>query len=470
MRYEYFHHIFLGEGDAPLLALKNGRSVSRSQFFEHAIRLLNFLVAQGVRRGDRVVVCLDNQPEYLELVVAMAIGGITVCPVPSDLPVAQLKRVQEVTRAKLTITAYDQLAYSLNTTVPDCAKEGGLDEPFLVIFSSGTTGLPKGIVQSTRNFFESAKAFARAVGHQRGERSLHNWPMFYNAGLFNLFACPLVTYGEIVIGERFSARTLAQFWQEIELFHPHWIYLSPTMAISLCRTAKFVGKTENALANTTVISTSSILYPSIKREFLSTFNKHILPCFGITELGGSFTIGSAESRPFSVGKPIEGVRVSIDEAGDCELVVETPYMALGYLGQDGCITLFDRTEPFRSGDLGWIEGSELFVSGRKRDSIKKGGEYISLSEIEDMVIASGLCEECIAVGRPDAFWGEVYDVMFVALPNMRDEDVSNALTQLFNERLPQSLRPSGIKGVSEIAKTASGKPLKRPVDYQNIAA
>lgn len=465
-RLDYIKSLFEHSRDADYFIANHGEKLSHDIFFDRSIRILNYLVAQGIRFGDRVVIALDNRPEYLELVTALALGGMTACAVDPRLSVQQMKKVKRVTRAKVSITSYSQLAYSLDKSLPECVFQGELDEPFLVVFSSGTTGLPKGIVQSTRRFFEAARAFTEFAGFRRDETTLHNWPMFYNAGLFNQFACPLVSGGVVAIGHRFTAKNLGRFWEEIDLYHPDYVYLSPTMAASLVKTSRFFNIDREILKNVKVISTSAVLYPSIKEEFYTLFGIHIIPCFGITELGGSFTIGSPSSKPFSVGYPIEGVQITIDDTEYGHILINSPFMALGYLDERGETSPIDATEPFPTGDLGRLEDNELFVSGRKSDSIKKGGEMINLSEIEDMVIASQLCAECLAIGRPDIFWGETYDLVFVPHEHSNHINVRDSLSRLFNESLPLEQRPADIKNVDAIPKTVSGKAVKRLLHFE----
>lgn len=467
VRYDFFDAIFAPRWDQPLI-LHGDESISYGKFFDRALRLLNHLVQQGARHGDRIVIGLENRPEYLELMLALALGGMTACPVDPEISVEQLNKTRQVVKATLSITSYDQLAYALDNSVPDCVAQGGLDVPFLVVFSSGTTGAPKGIVQSLGNFFSAAAAFAGAVGQQPGQLTLHNWPMFYNAGLFNLFACPLMTGGRIAVCPRFSAKSMGGFWEDVARHQPDYLYLSPTMAASLSKTYKFFKADLAPLQRASVISTSSILYPAIKDEFMQVTGVGIRPCFGITELGGSFTIGGKDTAAFSVGQVMAGVTVSIDSEADGELLVQSPYMALGYLGAEGHLDLFDRNTPFRTGDLGHLEQDELFISGRRKDSIKKGGELISLSEIEDMVHATGLCEECYAVGKPDLFWGETYDVFFILPVGGNAEAVRDALIRLFNSNLPQVQRPDQVHAVDSIPRTASGKPIKRLISYQAL--
>lgn len=466
-RYDFLSEIVAAHQDKPLLQGPEG-DVSYGEFMTHALQLLNFLVSQGLRHGDRVVVSLENRPQYLELVMALALGGMVVCPVDPAVTVAQLNKTKQAVNASLTITSYDQLAYALDKHLPDCAQQGGLDDAFLVVFSSGTTGAPKGIVQSFGHFFRAARQFAAAVGQGEGQLTLHNWPMFYNAGLFNLFACPLMSGGRIAISKRFSARDLGGFWNDVAAHAPDYVYLSPTMMASLAKTLKFFKPDLAAIQHATVISTSSILYPAIKDEFQRLIGAPVRPCFGITELGGSFTIGAADSGPFSVGTVMAPVEVEIDAAADGELLVRTPFMALGYLNAAGGIDYFAREQPFRSGDLGHVDGGQLYILGRKKDAIKKGGELISLTEIEDMVHASGLCEECYAVGRPDLFWGEVYDVFFVAAADGNPAQIRDELIRLFNAALPQAQRPEQVHAVDEIPRTASGKPIKRLISYKGV--
>lgn len=463
-RYELLLPYFEAQA-SPMIERNDASSISRPVFLEHAIRMLNHLVAQGARYGDRVVIALDNREEYLELVLALAIGGMTACPVPPDLPQQQLAKVRKQVNAKLTITSFGQLAYALDDQLPDCAHQGSADDPFLIVFSSGTTGAPKGIVQSLKNFIGSAISFSKLAGMKPGDKVLHNWPMFYNAGLFNLFACPLVTGASIAVGKRFAARDLGQFWKDFSIFQPNWVYLSPTMATSLTRTAKFFPLARNGLGTTRIVSTSSILYPSIKEEFSKTFAKKIIPCFGITELGGSFTFGNEDSPPYSVGHIIPEAKISIDADANGEFLVKTPFMALGYLGKSGIVEPFEPETAFRTGDLGQLNCEEMIVSGRRKDSIKKGGEFIALSEIEDLANTSGVCLECMAIGRPDVFWGEVYDIRFIAAADTKPHEAESTLSAHFNAHLPQLMRPESVKSVEELPRTASGKLIKQPVDY-----
>ncbi len=442
-------------------------SLTYGEFMERAVRILNYLLKQGVRHGDRVVVALENRPEYLELAMALALGGITLCAVDPQLPQKQIRKIKQASKAKIVISSYDDISYSLDKTVPGSVSVGAPEDPFLIVFSSGTTGEPKGIIQSFAGFFGSAKAFAKLAGFKAGALTFHNWPMFYNAGIFNLFAAPLVSNGRVYIAKRYSAKAMQDFWREIGAAKPDYLYLSPTMAASLADTAGLLKVSRDAFGKATVISTSSVLYPAIRNKFQKAFDREIVPCFGITELGGSFTYGGSE--PFSVGRCIPEAKVEIDPAADNEIMVKTPYMAIGYLRQDGSVTIFDRDTLYRSNDLGAVKNGELFVYGRKGDQIKKGGEMLNLLEIEDLIIESGLCQECAAVGRKDEFWGDVYDIYVVKKPGDTAAGLKDRVTRYLNEALPVNQRPSQVVEIAEMPRTSSGKAVKRLVLYAETA-
>src|SRR5262245_33153807 len=93
-------------------------SLTYGEFMERAVRILNFLLKQGVRHGDRVVVALENRPEFLELAMALALGGITLCSVDPQLPQKQIRKIKAAAKAKIVISSYDDISYSLDKTVP----------------------------------------------------------------------------------------------------------------------------------------------------------------------------------------------------------------------------------------------------------------------------------------------------------------------------------------------------------------
>jgi len=465
-KYKFFTEELGRDPNAAFITTPHG-DLTYGEFIERAVRILNYLLKQGVRHGDRVVVALENRPEYLELAMALALGGMTLCAVDPQLPQKQVRKIKQASRAKLVISSYDDISYSLDKSVPGSVSVGEPDDPFLIVFSSGTTGEPKGIIQSFSGFFSSAQAFAKLAGFKAGATTFHNWPMFYNAGIFNLFAVPLVSNGRVFVAKRYSAKAMQDFWREIGQAKPDYLYLSPTMAASLADTAKLLKVSRDAFGKATIVSTSSVLYPAIRNKFRNAFDSDLVPCFGITELGGSFTYGGTE--PFSVGRWIADAEVKIDPDAENEILVRTPHMAIGYLRQDGSVTVFDRNTFYRSNDLGLVKDGELVVYGRKGDQIKKGGEMLNLLEIEDLILESGLCQECAAVGRKDEFWGDVYDIFVVRKPEDAAHGLKDRVQRYVNDALPVNQRPSSVVEIAEMPRTSSGKAVKRLVLYAETA-
>lgn len=468
-RFQYIKNNIESSKDSIFIKTDLREDISYSQFIGNALAILNQLVEHDISYGDTVIVSLPNSHRYLELIMALAIGGIQACPIDPSSSKCEKEKIEQLTCAKIIIDSMDKLRCEPNDTIPSCAYQGDEHSPFLIVFSSGTTGSPKGIVQSFIGFFAAAKSFSNTAKLKPENSTLHNWPMFYYAGLFNLFACPFMSAGKIICTKKFTAKNLSVFWEKVRKEQPDYIYLSPTMAMTLCKTSALFKVESNIFQNTAIITTSSILYPSIAQEFENTFAKRLTPCFGITELGGSFTIAETGAQQphssYSTGKPIPEVEINTSQDSQ-ELLVKSPYMAIGYLKPQGLIEHFNREAYFKTGDLASIIDGELFIHGRLKDTIKKGGEFIQLSEVENIGLQEEYCMECLAIGRPDKFWGEVYDLFFTH-KEYCSKDATKKMSRHIKNSIPNTLhRPENIIPLDEIPKTASGKPLKREVDYR----
>ena len=124
--------------------------------------------------------------------------------------------------------------------------------------------------------------------------------------------------------------------------------------------------------------------------------------------------------------------------------------------------------PLRVGIVGLGAGT-LARYGRKGDQIKKGGEMLNLLEIEDLILESGLCQECAAVGRKDEFWGDVYDIFVVRKPDDAPGGLKDRVQRYLNDALPVNQRPSSVVEIAEMPRTSSGKAVKRLVLYAETA-
>jgi acyl-CoA synthetase (AMP-forming)/AMP-acid ligase II len=280
------------------------------------------------------------------------------------------------------------------------------------------------------------------------------------AGYFNLFLCPISGGSEIVIGEQYSNKNVFSLYEDLKQSHCTDAVLSPTMSQSLIRRRR--NEKRSDLESTRIVSTSSVLYPTVAKEFHRIFGVDMLPCYGITEYGGSFTLGgSSIERELCVGRAIPEVNIS---ERDGELYVKSPFVAPSIIIGLGKEVYQSETNFYRTDDLGSVDNEgQVYLTGRQSENIKKGGEFISLIHIEDIALQVLDVDDVIAVPIRSDFWGEDY-LLKVVRPTKSKEDANNDTVSMFEElikHLPRKNLPSEIQFVEKIQRTASGKPLRR---------
>jgi long-chain acyl-CoA synthetase len=350
---------------------------------------------------------------------------------------------------------------------------GAHDEDFLVIYSSGSTGEPKGIVHSLASIVGSARSFATLAGMGETTRVYHHFPMFYMAGIFNLFFCPLVAGSTIVVGPRFSRSQMLRFW-ELPIRHGvNCLTLTPTMAHSLCRLYRRDDQLlEHVAKYEAIVSTGSALFPSIAQRFLATFGVPLRTCYGVTEVGGTVTFqGWADALAGeSMGTWAATTEIRAGSAAEpSEVLVRSPFGAKGYLVRGELRRAVDDDGFFHTGDVGYLSEGRLFFSGRTHDLVKKGGEFVSTQLVESLALRCEHVVEAAVVGVPDEFWGAKLVLFYVPQPGVAEPDIDGDLARLFGEGLREVERPDKIVPVPFMPKTSIGKIIKRDlVDKYDI--
>jgi acyl-CoA synthetase (AMP-forming)/AMP-acid ligase II len=454
-------------GSRPLFILPDGERISYHRFLLSAEILAGRLSGLGLGAGDRILVTLENGEPLLRLYTACALLGVAVCPVDPASPPARLALFAQNIGPKLKVDAG-----VLDSLLDPAAPSGRLpaadeaERDFLILYSSGTTGQPKGIVHSVRSLIESAQSFAALSGLGEDSVIYHHFPMFYMAGIFNLFLCPAVAGATIVVGPQFSRLSMLRFWDLPQQFGVNHLTLTPTMAHALTG----LYRTDDALLAhlgryEAVISTGSILYGSVAQRFLDTFGAPLRSCYGVTEVGGSITLQDwdmAVGLEPCVGTWAPGTEIRAGTAADApgELLIRTPTMMRGYISQ-GVVTPFHDAEGFfPTGDRGYIEDGRLFIAGRTNDAIKKGGEFVSLATIENHVLACPHIADAAAVGVPDDAWGNKIVLFYVPKAGADEDVITTALTEIFATQMRRIEHPDRIVPTPWFPKTSIGKTVK----------
>lgn len=453
-------------GDTPLLIAADGHTTSLGGFFSVAANMARRMAESGVAPGDRVMVQVENSDRLLAFYLACALSRVAACPLDPAMPASRVAALKPTVTPTLFVDGA-MLAALDEPAATDTALPGPDDAAdWLIIFSSGTTGEPKGIVHTQGSLLSSAQSFATLS--ELGPESViyHHFPMFYMAGIFNMFLCPLVAGARIVVGQKFSQLQMLSFW-ELPIRHGvNHLTLTPTMALSLCQLHRRDDRLQDHLSRyQTIISTSSTLHKSVAERFLHTFGVPLRTCYGVTEVGGSITVQSwAEGLAFESCGPFAAevqVRAGDSESAPAEILVRTPFMMRGYLTKAGVTTPFDADGYFHTGDIGYVSGGRLFVTGRDNDLVKKGGEFVSLGLIENLALSLPQVAEASVVAVPDDYWGNKIVLFYVPAAGIGIDETEDAAKTVFAATLRKIEIPDKIVAVPWFPKTSIGKTVKR---------
>ncbi|RDU97295.1 AMP-binding protein [Trinickia dinghuensis] len=335
----------------------------------------------------------------------------------------------------------------------------------LLMYTSGTTGAPKGVLLSHRNLLANARNIS--VEHRLGpdDRVLASLPLYHINGLVVTLLAPLYHGGSVVMTPRFSART---FWRDVAGFGCTWINVVPTIVAYLLNGDAPRGFDLSALKFCR--SASAALPGDHHRAFEARFGIGIVETMGMTETAApvfSNPYEPARRRIGSVGLPSGGEAKVIDREGrECvanepgEIVLRGDQVMRSYYKRpEETAKAFTADGWLRTGDLGYRDDDGYFyINGRSKELIIKGGENIAPREIDEALLRHPGVLDAAAVGVPDPAYGQEI-VAFVVLREANgagapgpDELRAHCLRELGRYKTPKEIR-----FVSELPRGPSGK-------------
>ncbi|MGY1616056.1 long-chain fatty acid--CoA ligase [Geodermatophilus sp. SYSU D00691] len=472
-----------------------GRTTSHAGFAERVRRTAGALAGLGVRRGDRVGWTGGNHPSALETLYACGQLGAIWVPVNARLTAPEARYVLEHSGASVVVHGRDhgRLADALRDVVPtwvaaEPPAEGGtaslhyeellaaadpeprdeqvsLDDPCLVMYTSGTTGRPKGAVLTHGNMTWNATNQLLGFDFTQTERTLALAPLFHIGGLNGTVNPTLLRGGCAVVVRRFDP---SETLRVIEEQRVNSFFAVPTMLDAMARLPEF--RTRDLSQLRTIGAAGAPLPLPTLRTWLDR-GVTMQQAYGMTEAAPGCTVldsADAVRKVGSAGKPVfftdvrvvrpDGTDVDVDEVG--EVVVQGPNVMAGYWEDP------ERTAEvlvdgwYRTGDAGSFDDEGfLYIRDRYKDMIISGGENIYPAEVESALLELPGVVEAAVIGVPDEKWGEVGLAVLVVGPDV-DRD-PEAVRAALRERLAGFKVPRLVEFADELPKTATGK-IRKP--------
>lgn len=471
-------------------------------FADHAGRVLRLADALGgglgLRRGDRFAVVALNSHRYLELYHAAFLGAAMITPVNYRLADREIEHVLRHSGATVVFVdamfaervrgivagsadvsprvvsleeEYEQLLASGQECVP---AEPDEDDTPMIMYTGGTTGLPKGVVSSQRAQVLNLYHLAMVGGLAFGERAvyLHHMPMFHATGLnAALSASAFGTEGAVVPGFEPGA-----FLSAVEQHRVTETVLVPTMIAMVLAHPDYRPERLSSLQR---IGYGGMAMPHalLAKLRLSAPEISLLQGYGMTEACAALTFLTAEDHErgedqrHAVGRAVPGVEVAIFDpkgqrlpvGGVGEVCARGGNLMAGYLDDPAGTDKVFRDGWYRSGDLGRLDADGyLYLVDRVDDMIVTGGENVYSLEVENALATFPGVLQVAVVGQPDETWGSRVHGIVVLSPaaasTTTEADLAaHARTSIAGYKVPKSWELR----TEPLPVSAAGKPLKR---------
>ncbi|HWP46984.1 MAG TPA: class I adenylate-forming enzyme family protein [Candidatus Limnocylindrales bacterium] len=457
---------------------------------EQTNRLAHDLIRRGVTPGERIGICCWNSPELvLALFAIWKVGGIVVDINPSFKP-EEIIRIVRQCEIKMLITEkiqrnlWEQISSqfeSLTILLTDEGEKGkiregekgrreelenrsrGGDSPSIacINYTSGTTGIPKGVLLPHKNLIRNAELNIKYFQISARDRTSLVLPLFF--GMNKIFLLAHLMVGATVILER--------------------NFLSPNSVLASMEAEQVTGLSAVPTVYHTLLSRGDIrrytltslryfrigagqVTPQLIRNLREAFPRvDIYLTYGLTEVGLVTVLPpeKLQEKAGSCGRIIPEVQVHLakgEEGSEKEIVIRCDHSAIGYYKNEEATRQVFKEDGIHTGDLGWMdEEGYLYLAGRQKDLIKSGSENIHPSEIEAVLIGHEGVADCAVVGVPDEWLGEAIQAYIVPKEGFYLD--SDQILRFCVGRLSPIKRPKYIIICDKLPRTETGKIKKR---------
>jgi fatty-acyl-CoA synthase len=416
-----------------------------------------------VKKGERVAWLGYNSPDMLVLLFALARRGAMLVPLNWRLTAAEHRQVLADCAPKLLYCDADFRPHAAQLGAPlgdfdsaDSSSTGSDEDAVLIVYTSGTTGKPKGAVLTQSALLWNGFNAIHAHDLSQADHVLSPLPMFHVGGLNNQTLPALLAGASVTLHKRFEA---GAWLADVAARRPTLSLLVPaTMAAVIAHPAW----EQTDLSSLKLVNTGSMVVPD---SLIRAFHARGVPVgqiYGATETAPIATVllrEDAVRKPGSAGKPAPHCEVKLVEG---EIWVRGPALMRGYWPDYSGLTADGW---FRTGDLARVDEDGFYwIVGRSRDVIISGGENIHPAELENVLADCPAIAEAAVVGIADPKWGEAACACVVL--RQKDSLGEGEVLALFRDRLARYKHPRRIVFLERLPRNAMGKVLKGELLHQ----
>ena len=481
-----FRASLVERAEAPALEFM-GETRSFGELDADSNRLARAFLEMGLAPGERLAAYLTNRPELILLYLAAAKAGFVFTPINILYRAGEIAHILDDAEPKAIVVDRDAeariaplaaerpwlrvlhaealpaLLEGRSADPPPVAAPSPQD-PMALVYTSGTTGRPKGATLTQANFVANAASLVEAWRITARDRLLLGLPLFHIHGLGNGLHTWLATGYRLRLLERFRKETILEEFLD---FRPTLFFGVPTMYERLLETPPDAARQIGGFMRL-FVSGSAPLPAATLEKFEALFGHRILERYGMSEtMMNSSNPYEGERRAGSVGPPLPGVSIRIRNAETGESVptgeigevqLQGPNVFAGYWRRpDATAEAFTDDGYFRSGDLGFLsEDGYLTLQGRGKELIISSGFNVYPREVEEFLATLPGVREAAVVGVPDALKGEV-PAAFVALDDGVELDAIRAACP---DKLASFKIPKQFTRVEALPRNALGKVQK----------
>jgi long-chain acyl-CoA synthetase len=488
------HYVDLQASERPdevyMIAPEAGLTLTFGQLREDSIALGRRLTSLGMSKGDKFSYMLSNGYQATKLLLGGMYSGFVLAPLNIMVQPSHLEHVLEHSDTKLVFFTEDQrekleaaaakverrieliqIDNDAETIFPADEDVSGMDIPevdeeddALLLYTSGTTGLPKGVMLSHKNVVSGGMYTVMAHELSPDDKALCSLPIYHINGAIVTVVAPLLSGGSVIMPHRFA---VSAFWRLLSDYRCTWFSVVPTIISYLNSSTDYEGENLDLTNIRFGRSASSALPPALHKAFEEKFKVSVIETLGLTETAApvfSNPLDPTKRKYGSPGRPVGNEAMIAGKDGaeaprgtQGEIMIRGDNVMKGYykapeltaeaIGPDGWL---------HTGDVGRMdEDGFVFVTGRIKELIIKGGENIAPKEIDEALYSHPAVLDCAAVGVPDEHYGEEIMCGVVLKPGLEvtEEELRSHCLPL----LGKFKTPKAIKFLDDLPKGPSGK-------------